>query len=128
MNLLAVALGGALGACARYLVGRGVLRLAIAAAFPYSTLLINVVGSFLLGWLMAATATERISWATALPLEARLLFGVGFLGAFTTFSTFAHQTVTAIRAGEAGIALANIVASVTLSILACWIGVVLGSR
>lgn len=123
-HLLAVALGGALGACARYLTAVGMARVPVLVAFPFATLAVNVVGSFLLGWLMVA----RLPWASAAPLDLRLLFGVGFLGAFTTFSTFAHQTVVALRAGEIGAAIANIVASVVLSLLACGLGMALGAR
>lgn len=110
MNLLLVALGGALGAVLRFLVGEQALRLGIAA--PISTLAINVAGSFLLGWLAAG---GRVS----------LLLGVGVLGGFTTFSAFSVQTLGLLERAPLW-ALAYVAGSVLMSLLAAWCGLMLG--
>lgn len=114
--MLAVALGGAVGAVGRYLV---VTRLGelLGYGFPYGTLAVNVIGSFLMGCLVEASAL-------ALPLstEARGLILVGGLGAFTTFSTFALDVATFYERGElTGLAI-YIAASVAFSILALVLG------
>lgn len=111
--LLLAALGGALGAVLRHLVGEGALRLGIAA--PLATLAVNVAGSFLLGWL-AASGVERRLW---------VLLGVGVLGGFTTFSTFSVQTLTLLDRAPLW-ALAYVAGSVLMSLLAAWCGLVLG--
>lgn len=81
--ILAVAVGGALGAVARYLVSSWAMTLS-SGGFPVGTLVVNIVGSFLMGVLI-----EVLAMKAQLPLEVRGLLVVGFLGAFTTFSTFA---------------------------------------
>ncbi|GHF63667.1 CrcB protein [Deinococcus metalli] len=94
---IGIALGGALGALARYALNTLVQsRLAQGswAAFPLGTLLINVVGSFLLGLTIALNARGLIS------PELRLAFGTGFVGAFTTFSTFEWESDLLLRSGE----------------------------
>lgn len=92
-----IALGGALGALARYylnLLIQGRLGQSSWANFPLGTLLINVVGSFLLGLTVAPSARGLIS------PELRLAFGTGFVGAFTTFSTFEWESDLLLRSGE----------------------------
>ncbi|MEL7041346.1 MAG: fluoride efflux transporter CrcB [Pseudomonadota bacterium] len=87
-GFLLVALGGAIGACLRYSVG-----LAFAAhggvSGAWATLAVNIIGSFLLGALMGWFASREVAWETTL----WLLFGVGMMGAFTTFSAFSKDTV-----------------------------------
>ena len=92
-HLVAIALGGALGAVSRYAASGWIQRLA-GERFPWGTLAVNLIGCFLLGFL--AGRWER---ATA-PASWRLLWGVGFLGAFTTYSTFALETGTMLRDGS----------------------------
>lgn len=115
---LAVSVGGALGATARYLV-------ALWAAthwgtqFPLGTLLINVSGSCVLG-VYLTLAIERFTGNPAV----RLLVATGFLGAYTTFSTFSVEALRLIESGDAAAALAYVVASVVLSIVAAAIGMI----
>ena len=121
-RLMAVALGGALGAVSRYLVSGWVNRLTSGSPFPYGTLTVNLVGSFLLGLLMSLGSEGR--WGVAPQL--RLLLGPGLLGALTTFSTFSYETVEALRTGEARVALANVGLSVAVALTACWLGLRVG--
>ncbi len=121
MNTLAslvwIGLGGAVGSVARALVG-----LAIASRFPVATLLVNVAGSMLIGWLM-------VRFGSAEPaVSARLLnlLAVGFCGGFTTFSTFSWQTLDQMLKGQWGAAAANVFLSVTLCLIAVWLGFRLG--
>lgn len=86
--MIAVALGGALGAMARYGVNLGAVKV-LGHGFPYGTLIANVVGSFMMGILISVMAH---SWQA--PESARLFLVTGFLGAFTTFSTFSLDFVT----------------------------------
>ena len=93
MTALAVALGGAAGALARYWVSGWVQELS-AGTFPWGTLTVNVVGSFILGfllvWLQASLASS----------ELRALLTIGVLGSFTTFSTFSWETAALLQDGE----------------------------
>src|SRR5689334_14649785 len=91
---LAVAAGGALGAVLRYYLGGTALGRA-AAPFPTATFVINVTGSFVLG-LFLTLATERVHMSTHL----RLAIAVGFVGAYTTFSTFEYETAKLIEDGD----------------------------
>jgi len=119
-GLLAVALGGACGALLRYGVSNGVHGL-LGRAFPYGTLTVNVVGSLLMG-LLYVHLLER----SALGPEWRLGLLVGVLGAFTTFSSFALETLALVEQGEPLRALVNILASVATCLVACWLGLQLG--
>ncbi len=107
-------LGGAVGTCLRYWVGRWVGQHPWAQVFPpLGTLVINVTGSFLLG-AAAAVILER------LPLEHQdwfLLAGTGFCGGYTTFSTFEWETYKLVRDGDWGLALANVFGSVAAGFL-----------
>lgn len=123
-RLLAVALGGAFGAVARYLVSGWVSRLVRESPFPYGTLAVNVAGSFLLGLLMGIGGEGR--WLV--PPQLRVLAGVGFLGAMTTFSTFSYETVEALRVGDVRVALSNVGVSVAAALVACWLGLEAGRQ
>jgi len=118
--LFFIALGGAIGAVLRYSVSKGVHALA-GSGFPYGTLTVNVLGSLLMGFLYIILI-ERVS--NNLPLRATLI--IGFLGAFTTFSTFSIETFNLLENGEAFKAFTNILVSVLLCLLAAWLGVILG--
>lgn len=121
MKYLLVMLGGGAGSLARYLAGTLITR-RLGSLFPVGTLLVNVTGSFLIGLLMTLL-TERLphpNW--------RLLLVVGFLGGYTTFSSFEWETFSAIRAGGLWIGLANILGSVTLGYAAVWLGATLAAR
>jgi len=115
----AVAVGGAVGAVARYLVAR-VAAASLGPAFPYGTLTVNLVGSLILG-LLAGFAIGRVT----VPAPIRLLVGVGFCGSFTTFSTFAVETLTqqSLR-----LAIVNLVVNNAASIGAAAIGLSVGMR
>ncbi|GAA0897151.1 fluoride efflux transporter FluC [Virgisporangium aurantiacum] len=107
MTLLLVALGAAVGAPTRYLADRFV-RSRLGPGFPWGTLLVNVVGSALLGFL------------TALPVSSGLgaLLGTGFCGALTTYSTFGYETLRLARTGARGRALMYVAASALLGVSA----------
>ena len=116
-TLLWVAAGGALGAVARSLV-TGVLFTWVPGAYPWGTLVVNVVGSFAIGVLFAS-----LSGALWLHTIARPFLVVGFLGGFTTFSAFSIETLTLLDDGRAGIAVAYALTSVLLCVGAAWAGV-----
>jgi fluoride exporter len=116
MTTLMVAVGGTLGVMARYGIGRATLH---HEALLWSTVGINVIGSFLLGLLVAEHWFDR---------DLREGLGVGFLGGFTTFSTFSVQVVLDVDAGQAGRAAAYLVASVVGGIAAAACGYVLGRK
>ena len=115
--LLYVALGGATGSVARALVAW-----ALPSRFPWATLLINVAGSLLIGWLMARLGSLE---QAAVPRWHSLLV-VGFCGGFTTFSSFSWQTLDQMLHGHWVAAVANVLLSVTLCLLAVWAGYRLG--
>jgi CrcB protein len=108
--ILAVAAGGAFGAIARYYAAGYVGRL-IGADFPFGTLTVNVVGSFLMGVLVEVSA---LAWSPS--PELRAMIAVGFLGAFTTFSTFSLDAVLLFERGQGLPAAAYVLFSVVLSI------------
>ena len=114
--LAGIAVGGALGAVARY----GITQLANVSwgtDFPFGTLLANVTGCFLLG---------TLGWASLLgqgfsPLWQATV-SVGFLGALTTFSTFGFETIERWQGGSRGLAVANVSANLVAGLLAVWLG------
>ena len=118
-QILAVALGGAVGARARYGVSNAVAAV-FGARFPLGTLVVNVAGSFVMGWLFALFA-ERVH----VPPEMRLLLMTGLLGAFTTFSTFSVETLVLLQAGRWLAGAANVLLSVALCVGAAWLGTLL---
>jgi CrcB protein len=120
VRYLLVAGFGALGATARYAVD-GWVSNTTRGQFPWGTLLINVVGSFLLGLIVQLTIDRLLphpNWRVAL--------GVGFLGAFTTFSTYAYETVRLADDAAWGLAAANVVATTALGLLAAFAGLQVG--
>jgi fluoride exporter len=114
--LLAVALGGALGASGRHLVSRAMVHL-LGSGFPWGTLLVNVMGSILMGGLIELAAL-RLS----LSIEMRAFLFVGILGGFTTFSTFALDAVSLYERGSLGPAFFYVLGSVTLAICGLFLG------
>ena len=115
-----VGLGGFLGANARYLLG-GYISDRWGAVFPLGTFVINVTGSFILGFFLAY-AQER-SWVAP---GARLLFAVGFVGAYTTFSTFEYETMRLIQNRELMLAALNVFGSLLAGTVAVFAGFILG--
>lgn len=116
---LAVAVGGAAGSVARFAVSKASAS-HLGTAFPYGTLMVNGTGSLLLG-LLTGLALGRLS----VPAVVKLLVGVGFCGAFTTFSTFAVETLTT---RPAGFAVVNVVVNNTVSIGFAALGLYAGLR
>ena len=121
-QIIAIAIGGALGALLRFWMSTGI-HVLMGRGFPYGTLAVNVIGSFLMG-LLYVFMLERME--VSAELRAALMIGV--LGAFTTFSTFSIETMNLIEAGEVTRAGMNIVFSVSLCLLGCWLGMVLGRQ
>ena len=119
---LAVALGGSLGALARYAINLLAPRL-FCRSFPVGTLFINLTGSFALGYFLARVAR---GWAVPEPLQ--LAVTVGFLGAYTTFSTFMFESDTFLRTGLFLRAAAYLFLSLALGLAAVRLGVITGSR
>lgn len=121
-TLLVIAAGGAAGSVMRYLVSTGVHRLS-GEGFPWGTLSVNLLGSLLMGglwvWLVERSAAAP---------EFRSMLLIGFLGAFTTFSTFSLETLNLLESGAIGRGLANMVVSVTGCVLAAWLGILLGRQ
>jgi len=116
INFLTIGIGGFLGAIARYGVAVWIGR-QWGRSFPLGTFVVNVSGSFLIGLLMSLF-TERFM----VNPQWRLLFVVGFLGAYTTFSTFEYETGTLLRDGEWLIASLNMVLSVLVGFAALKLG------
>ncbi|WP_459676922.1 fluoride efflux transporter CrcB [Acidisoma sp. 7E03] len=118
MSYLLIAIGGAIGSMGRAWVGTVVAR-SLGMSFPWGTLIINVVGSAVIG-IVAATALSPSR--TVVSPELRIFLMVGFCGGFTTFSSFSLQTFELLRDGRAAAALANALASVLLCIAAAAAG------
>jgi CrcB protein len=120
IRFLLVCLGGAVGTGARY-----ALSVAAAAvfgtAFPVGTLVVNVLGSFLLGAIMELSLA-----GTAIGPDARLVIGTGIMGGFTTYSTFNYESLALLRDGAWALALANILATLAGCLLAGTLGLAAG--
>ena len=112
MTVLLIAVGAAIGAPLRYLVDR-FIQARHDSLFPWGTLTVNLVGCFVLG---------ALAGATALPGWALTLFGTGFCGALTTYSTFGYETVRLVQEQARLIALANILVSVVGGLAAAYLG------
>ncbi len=116
--MLAVAIGGACGALLRLWVAQGVHGL-LGRGFPFGTLVVNASGSLVMG-VVYVVFLERHD----IPPEWRAAIVVGFLGAFTTFSTFSMDTLLLVQQGEHAKAAMNVVLSVVLCLAGCWLGMV----
>jgi len=113
-----ITVGSALGGAARYWCS-GFAANRFGETFPMGTLLVNVVGSFVIGFFATLTGPDgRFLVRT----EVRQFVTVGFCGGYTTFSSFSLQTLNLVRDGEMKLAGANIVLSVALCLLAVWLG------
>ena len=119
---LAVMAGGALGSLARWLVAEWIARFPWSCHFPYSTLLVNVTGSFGIGllseWLIEGGLLGHGS-------AFRALIFIGILGGYTTFSSFSLQTLALLRSGYWLFAAMNVFLSVFFCLAAVWLGVVI---
>ncbi|MEW8051213.1 MAG: fluoride efflux transporter CrcB [Candidatus Thiodiazotropha sp.] len=121
-QLIAIASGGAVGALFRFWVSSGVYSL-LGRGFPYGTLVVNVLGSLVMGFLYVLLL-ER----TTVSPEMRGALLIGFLGAFTTFSTFSIETLNLLEQAELLKAGLNILVSVIACVMACWFGLVVGRQ
>jgi len=121
VTYLLVVIGGGLGSLSRYVAGAAVMS-RFGSRFPLGTMVINVTGSFLIGLLMTLL-TERQPHPYWRPLLV-----IGFLGGYTTFSSFEWETYSAVRDGGFWIGLANVVGSVGLGYAAVWLGALLARR
>ncbi len=114
-----IAVGGALGACARYALTLAALR-TLPQTFPWGTFLVNVLGCFLFGIVAGLAASRGLFGPTG-----RVFLLVGVLGGFTTYSSFAFESVDLIRSGQVAAAAANIGGQLMIGTLAVWVGLVL---
>lgn len=121
-QLIAIASGGAVGALFRFWVSSGIYSL-LGRGFPYGTLVVNVLDSLVMGFLYVLLL-ER----TTVSPEMRGALLIGFLGAFTTFSTFSIETLNLLEQAELLKAGLNILVSVIACVLACWFGLVVGRQ
>ena len=115
-----IAFGSALGGVARYWLS-GVVARRIGEAFPVGTLIVNITGSFVIGFVATLTDPGGRLWMS---VTARQFIMVGVLGGYTTFSSFSLQTLNLVRDGEWLYASANVALSVMLCLLAVWFGYV----
>jgi CrcB protein len=122
IRYLLVVIGGGTGALARYVAASAIMT-RFGGKFPLGTLVINVTGSFLIGFLMTIL-TERFK----LDPNWRLLLVVGFLGGYTTFSSFEWETYSSVRDGGLWTGMLNVVSSVMLGYVAVTLGSVLAQR
>lgn len=117
MKILYIALFGGAGCVSRYLISGWVYALA-GRGLPYGTMAVNIIGSFLLGLI-----TEGALRSTLISPELRMGLTVGFMGGFTTFSTFSFETVRLIEEGSLGAAGINIIINVVVCIMFCFAGI-----
>jgi CrcB protein len=117
VRIILVGVGGFVGSVLRYWMSGLAQNAAPNTAFPIGTLLVNVVGCLAIGVL-----SELAEARGFLTPDMRALLVVGLLGGFTTFSAFANESVNAIRDGAHGVALANVVLSVGVCLIAVWAG------
>ena len=120
MPLFLIAAGGALGAASRYLVDGWVSRWT-AGELPWGTFAVNITGSFVLGLLFAVTVEKQL-----LPVSIRGPVMIGFIGAYTTFSTLMLESWRLWEDGAVALAVGNLLLSVVAGILAVFVGLTLG--
>jgi CrcB protein len=121
MAMLAfIALGSALGGVARFMIGT-FIEARFGAAFPVGTLLVNISGAVLLGFILTCALA-----APGLSPEMRGLLTTGFCGGYTTFSTFTYETLALLERGDVARAAAYVLLSVTIALAGVWLGVTLG--
>jgi len=119
-KILWISIGAVLGANLRYWVGDWAAQ-RFGSGFPYGTMLVNLTGSFLFGLLVSLTFEHFI-----IDPRLRILLTIGFLGSYTTFSTFAYESVTLITQGQWGLGLFNLLGSTMLGVLFAALGIWLG--
>ncbi len=122
-RLLLIALGGAVGSMFRYLISTATYKL-IGRDFPYGTLSVNALGCFLIGLLFILLLDRFDDFSDQL----RSLLIIGFLGGFTTFSSFSIETINLLENGELYRSLLNIIISIILCLGLTWLGILLGRQ
>jgi CrcB protein len=115
-----VGIGGFAGAIARFALGSYIGN-RMGSRFPYGTFVINISGSFLIGFILTMLAQR-----TDASPNWRYLIPIGFIGAYTTFSTFEYETLRTVQDGQVLIAVANVSLSVIAGFVAAWVGVIAG--
>lgn len=115
-----ICLGGAIGTGLRY-VTSGVAARWLGADFPYGTLIVNIVGSFLIGLIQQIGTTTLV-----IPETTRLFLTVGIMGGLTTYSSFSYETVQLVAAGAWGQAWTNVLATTALCLAMCFLGIAVG--
>ena len=118
MTYLLIAIGSAIGGVARYWCS-GLVAQKFGEVFPWGTLIVNVLGCFLIGILGALSEPEQRSYIGP---DARQFLMIGVLGGFTTFSSFSLQTLQLLRDGQWWYAIANVLMSVLVCLIAVWLG------
>ena len=121
MTVLWVMLAGGLGSGTRYVAGQWALA-RFGPSFPYGTLIVNLVGCFALG--MVAQLASSTSWSP----ELRAAIAIGFLGGFTTYSSFNQETLALFASGAAGVALLNVAVTLAGGFAAGWLGLVVARQ
>jgi CrcB protein len=116
-NILLIGVGGFIGSILRYLTSGYVQQASKSIDFPYGTLVVNLLGCFIIGFL-AQLAEDRGVFTN----QSRLFVFTGFLGGFTTFSSFGNETLNLMRDSQMFNALANVGANVVLGLFAVWLG------
>ncbi|OIO67607.1 MAG: fluoride efflux transporter CrcB [Zetaproteobacteria bacterium CG_4_9_14_3_um_filter_49_83] len=116
-QVMAIAIGGAVGAVMRWLMASAVQRHMAGSAFPWGTFCVNALGSFLLGFLFV-WFIERSSSGEVM----RMALTVGFLGAFTTFSTYSLESIRLLEEGAFALAFGNVMGQVVVGLTLAWLG------
>jgi len=124
MNLLLIGIAGGLGAIARYSTGALVEHYWPKDQFPWGTFIVNMIGCLLFGLVYALT--EASQWAPDTQERVRLFVLVGFMGAFTTYSTYAFQSAALLEESKWGLALWNIIGHTSIGLLVVFAGIWLG--
>ena len=117
LNFLIVGTGGFLGSIGRYLLSGAVYKIFSESSFPHGTVVVNILGCFLIGFISGLVELRQL-----LSPEARLFVLIGFLGGFTTFSTFGYETISLLKNGEFFFASINILIQVIAGLTAVWLG------
>ncbi len=118
MQYLLVALGGVIGASSRYCL-QGVVYKWLGVMFPWGTLVVNLVGCFLIGFLLEI-AESRVVMSS----DFKIFITIGVLGSFTTFSTFSYESMALLRSGELLMSLTNILSHVIGGLCLAWAGMI----